>query len=69
MLVLSRKIGERVCLGDGIQITVVAIQGNRVRLGFLAPPDVLIRREELCFEILTEPDEPSHDELKKVGAA
>jgi carbon storage regulator len=52
MLVLSRKIGERVVVGDGIQVTVVAVKGNQVRLGFVAPEEVLIRREEICFEIM-----------------
>jgi carbon storage regulator len=47
MLVLSRKSGQQVFLGDNIRITVVAIEGNRVRLGFTAPPDVSIKREEL----------------------
>lgn len=59
MLVLSRKVGEQVVIGDDVHITVVAIRGNRVRLGFLAPGEVLIRREELCIEIapVTEPDD------------
>jgi carbon storage regulator len=50
MLVLSRKTGERVIVADGIQITVVAVKGNKVRLGFLAPEDTVIRRGELCFD-------------------
>ncbi len=65
MLVLSRKMGERVVVGDSIQVTVVTIKGKQVRLGFLAPADVLIRREELCFESLKEPDEPSHDDAQE----
>ena len=48
MLVLSRKQGEEVVIGDDIRLTVVAIRGGRVRLGFTAPPDVAIQREELC---------------------
>jgi carbon storage regulator len=46
MLVLSRKPGERIVLGN-IVVTVVSVSGNRVRLGFTAPADVPIRREEL----------------------
>ena len=46
MLVLSRKQGEQVVIGDNLRLTVVAIRGNSVRLGFTAPADVLIRREE-----------------------
>jgi carbon storage regulator len=48
MLVLSRRQGEEVVIGDNIRLTVVAIRGNRVRLDFTAPPDVAIQREELC---------------------
>jgi len=47
MLVLSRKPGEEVVIGDNIRVTVVAILGNRVRLGFEAPAEMHIRREEL----------------------
>lgn len=48
MLVLSRKRGESIQIDDTISITVLAIQGGRVRLGLSGPPDVLFLREELC---------------------
>jgi carbon storage regulator len=47
MLVLSRRQGEEIVIGDNIRLTVVAIQGNKVRLGVTAPPYVSIQREEL----------------------
>jgi carbon storage regulator len=47
MLVLSRKPGEELVIGDHIRLTVLGIRGNQVRLGFTAPPDVSIKREEL----------------------
>jgi carbon storage regulator len=48
MLVLSRKRGERIVIpGCSVTITVVAVEGNRVRLGIAAPPDVAVVREEL----------------------
>jgi carbon storage regulator len=47
MLVLSRKNGESIRLGDDIEITVCQISGNRVRLAISAPHDVSIRRSEL----------------------
>lgn len=50
MLVLSRKVGEEIVIGDNIRVKVVAVQGNKVRLGFEAPNEVVIRREEICFE-------------------
>ena len=48
MLVLSRRQGEEVVIGDNIRLTVVAVRGDQVRLGFTAPPGVAIQREELC---------------------
>ncbi|HEY7310485.1 MAG TPA: carbon storage regulator [Gemmataceae bacterium] len=47
MLVLTRKEGEQIVLGENIRVTVLAIKGKRVRLGVFAPPDVSIVREEL----------------------
>ena len=47
MLVLSRKVGERILLGDKIRITVVRVSGGGVRLGIEAPADVAIVREEV----------------------
>lgn len=47
MLVLSRKKSEKIKLGDSIEITVVRVCGNKVRLGIQAPADVPVLREEL----------------------
>jgi carbon storage regulator len=47
MLVLSRKVGERIQLGDNITVTLVKINGNAVRLGIEAPPHMEVYREEL----------------------
>jgi carbon storage regulator len=47
MLVLSRKIGERIIINDTIAVEVLQIVGNRVRLGISAPDGVPIMREEL----------------------
>jgi carbon storage regulator len=47
MLVLSRREGERIRLGDSIVVTVVKVAGDRVRLGIEAPADVLVLRGEL----------------------
>jgi carbon storage regulator len=48
MLVLSRKPGEEIAIGENIRLTVVAVRGSQVRLGITAPSDVSIQREELC---------------------
>jgi len=47
MLVLSRKIGQRIAIGGGIVITVVAARGSQVRIGVEAPRDVVVLRDEL----------------------
>ncbi len=47
MLLLSRKLGEEIIIGDNIRLIVVEIRANQVRLGFTAPPEVRIQRKEL----------------------
>jgi len=51
MLVLSRSRNEQVLIGDDISVTVVQIEGDRVRLGFLAPKEVPIHRREVYEDI------------------
>ena len=58
MLVLSRKVGERILIGDQIAITVVRVSGGGVRLGIEAPPELPIVREELKDQ-LEKPHSPS----------
>lgn len=50
MLVLSRKIGEEFVIGENIRVRVVAVHGNQVRLGLVAPREVVIQRQELLTE-------------------
>lgn len=50
MLVLSRKLNERIVIGGNIEITVVQIRGGRIRLGINAPEHLSIRRQELVFD-------------------
>ena len=55
MLVLSRKRGEKIVIPQcAVSVTVVAVQGNSVRLGISAPPEVAVHREELWREIHAE---------------
>ena len=51
MLVLSRKQNERIFVGDNIEITVVEVRGDRVKLGFNCPMDVPVHREEVYRQI------------------
>jgi carbon storage regulator len=50
MLVLSRKPGERILIGDNVTVTIVRIGPNTVKLGIDAPKELNIVREELCIE-------------------
>jgi carbon storage regulator CsrA len=50
MLVLNRKHGEEIVIGDSIRVTVIEIRGNRVKLGFVSPREVRIVRAEICGE-------------------
>jgi carbon storage regulator len=54
MLVISRKPGERICLGDEITITVMEVSGSTVRIGIEAPPEVPIYRHEIWAAIKEE---------------
>jgi carbon storage regulator len=58
MLVLSRKVGEKILVGKDVWLTVVQIDGNKVRIGFEAPTDVPIIRNELIPR--NEPKKPSN---------
>lgn len=51
MLILTRRIGESVVIGDDIHITVLGVKGNQVRLGVNAPKDVSVHREEIYQRI------------------
>lgn len=51
MLVLSRKKLESIRIADQIEVVVLDIGRNRVRLGFKCPPHISIKREELCFDV------------------
>jgi carbon storage regulator len=46
MLVLRRKVGERIMIGDAIEVTILKVQGGKVRLGFTAPRNVRVDRQE-----------------------
>ena len=66
MLVLSRKIGEEIIIADTIRVKIVGIQGNRVKLGIVAPEDVAIHREEI-HRIRKEFAEPTSDRAEVVS--
>jgi len=47
MLVLTRKVGERIFIGNGIEVVVCKVQGDRVRIGIVAPAEIAVNREEV----------------------
>lgn len=47
MLILTRRVGETLCIGDDVQVTVLGSKGNQVRIGVSAPADVAVDREEI----------------------
>jgi len=57
MLVLSRKVGERILLGDHIRITVVRVNGGAVRIGIEAPAEMPVVREEVARTMEGKPAE------------
>ena len=55
MLVLTRKTNESICIEGGIEVMVVQVRGNRVRLGFRAPAEISIQRKERMGSLAPEP--------------
>ncbi|MBM4195938.1 MAG: carbon storage regulator CsrA [Gammaproteobacteria bacterium] len=63
MLILTRRVGETVVIGDDVDVTVLAVKGNQVRLGVKAPRDVTVHREEI-FQRITEERENAPDVVR-----
>ncbi len=54
MLILTRRVGETLMIGDEVTVTVLGVKGNQVRLGINAPKDVSVHREEIYQRIKAE---------------
>lgn len=54
MLVLTRKVHQSIVIGDGIEVVVLEVRGEQVRLGIKAPKDVAVHRKEIYEQILEE---------------
>jgi len=63
MLILTRRIGETLMVGDDVAVTVLGIKGNQIRLGVDAPKDVSVHREEIYQRIQKERGEEDTNRL------
>ncbi|MBK8162585.1 MAG: carbon storage regulator CsrA [Gammaproteobacteria bacterium] len=58
MLILTRRVGETLVIGDDVTVTVLSVRGNQVRIGVNAPKNVTVHREEIYQRIQQEKDIP-----------
>jgi len=65
MLILTRRVGESLIIGDDVTITVLGVKGNQVRIGVNAPRDVAVHREEILDRI--QADSVAHDDEESVN--
>ena len=54
MLILTRRIGEKLIIGDNVTVTILGVKGRQIRIGIDAPRDVTVNREEIFQRILKE---------------
>ncbi len=69
MLVLTRRVGEKINIGDYIVVTVLDIKGNQVKIGVEAPPDVAIHRKEIYERIMEQNIKSSGIDKKDIDFA
>ena len=63
MLILTRRVGETLMIGDNVTVTVLGVKGNQVRIGINAPKDLAVHREEIYQRIKREQQDPSQAQI------
>jgi carbon storage regulator len=61
MLILTRRVGETLMIGDSVTVTILGVKGNQVRVGITAPKDVAVHREEIFQRIGREGASPASE--------
>ena len=69
MLILTRRVGETVMIGDDVTITVLGVKGNQVRVGINAPKNVAVHREEIYERIKREQQSEGVEDAKPAECA
>ena len=67
MVILTRRVGETLVIGDDATVTVLGVRGNQVRLGVNAPKDIAVHREEIYQRIQNEKDSSNSAETAENG--
>ena len=67
MLILTRRVGETLMIGDSVSVTVLGVKGNQVRIGINAPKDVAVHREEIYQRIKREHEGGESQQSSETG--
>ena len=68
MLILTRRVGEKLMIGDDVSVVILGVKGNQVRIGVNAPKEVAVHREEIYEKIQAEQTDEDSPESGEQGA-